>query len=45
VLESQRAYAAVAVPAKRFMLPPYTFAANYYWPTTAAKPEARKKQP
>jgi hypothetical protein len=20
------------VPAKRFMFPPYSFAANYYWP-------------
>jgi TRAP-type mannitol/chloroaromatic compound transport system substrate-binding protein len=32
VLESQRAYAAKVVPAKRFMFPPYSFAANYYWP-------------
>jgi TRAP-type mannitol/chloroaromatic compound transport system substrate-binding protein len=32
VLESQRAYAAKVVPAKRFMFPPYEFAANYYWP-------------
>ncbi|MCC7486150.1 MAG: TRAP transporter substrate-binding protein [Burkholderiales bacterium] len=32
VLESQRAYAARVVPAKRFMFPPYSFAANYYWP-------------
>jgi len=32
VMDSQRAYAGVAVPAKRFMLPPYSFAANYYWP-------------
>jgi hypothetical protein len=32
VLESQRQYAAVVVPAKRFMFPPYEFAANYYWP-------------
>ena len=32
VLESQRAYAAVVVPAKRFYFPPYSFAANYYWP-------------
>jgi TRAP-type mannitol/chloroaromatic compound transport system substrate-binding protein len=30
--DSQRAYAALVVPAKRFMLPPYSFAANYYWP-------------
>ncbi len=33
VLESQRAYASVVVPAKRFYYPPYSFAANYYWPT------------
>ena len=32
VSESQRAYAAKVVPAKRFMFPPYSFAANYYWP-------------
>jgi TRAP-type mannitol/chloroaromatic compound transport system substrate-binding protein len=32
VLDSQRAYAAKVVPAKRFMFPPYSFAANYYWP-------------
>ena len=36
VLESQRAWAAKVVPAKRFMLPPYSFAANYYFPE--AKP-------
>ena len=38
VLESQKAYAAVVVPAKRFLFPPYSFAANYYWPE--AKPPA-----
>jgi TRAP-type mannitol/chloroaromatic compound transport system substrate-binding protein len=32
VYESQRAYAAKVVPAKRAMFPPYSFAANYYWP-------------
>jgi TRAP-type mannitol/chloroaromatic compound transport system substrate-binding protein len=32
VLESQRAYASKVVPAKRFMFPAYSFAANYYWP-------------
>lgn len=32
VLDSQRAYASLVVPAKRFMFPPYSFAANYYWP-------------
>ena len=40
VLESQREWAAKVVPAKRFMFPPYSFAANYYWPE-----EARKKAP
>src|SRR5262245_18073388 len=32
VYEAQRAYAAKVVPAKRFMFPPYSFAANYYFP-------------
>ena len=32
VLDSQREYASRVVPAKRFMNPPYSFAANYYWP-------------
>jgi TRAP-type mannitol/chloroaromatic compound transport system substrate-binding protein len=32
VLDSQREYASKVVPAKRFMNPPYSFAANYYWP-------------
>jgi TRAP-type mannitol/chloroaromatic compound transport system substrate-binding protein len=32
VLDSQRAYAAKVVPAKRFLFPPYSFAANYYFP-------------
>ncbi|MBI2204808.1 MAG: hypothetical protein HYU41_13240 [Candidatus Rokubacteria bacterium] len=27
-----RQYAQKVVPAKRFMFPPYSFAANYYWP-------------
>jgi len=48
VHESQRAYASLVVPAKRFMFPPYSFAANYYFPEAgakpgAAKPEAKKK--
>jgi TRAP-type mannitol/chloroaromatic compound transport system substrate-binding protein len=50
VLDSQRAYASVVVPAKRFYFPPYSFAANYYWPEGGAKavapadkPEAKKK--
>jgi TRAP-type mannitol/chloroaromatic compound transport system substrate-binding protein len=33
VLESQRSYAALVVPAKRFSFPPYSFTANHYWPT------------
>ena len=46
VLESQRAYAAKVVPAKRFMFPPYSFAANYYFPESAGKTPAKgeKKQ-
>jgi TRAP-type mannitol/chloroaromatic compound transport system substrate-binding protein len=38
VLDSQREYASKVVPAKRFMFPPYSFAANYYWPEKAAAP-------
>ena len=38
VYDSQRAWASVVVPAKRFLSPPYSFAANHYWPTEAAKP-------
>ena len=40
VHESQRAYASLVVPAKRFMFPPYSFAANYYFPE---KPAAAAK--
>jgi TRAP-type mannitol/chloroaromatic compound transport system substrate-binding protein len=36
VHESQRAYASLVVPAKRFYFPPYSFAANYYFPETPA---------
>jgi TRAP-type mannitol/chloroaromatic compound transport system substrate-binding protein len=36
VLESQRQYAALVVPAKRLLFPPYEFAANYYWPVKSA---------
>ena len=49
VIDSQRAYASKVIPAKRFMFPPYTFAANHYWPeakpaaTAAAKGEGKKK--
>jgi TRAP-type mannitol/chloroaromatic compound transport system substrate-binding protein len=42
VLDSQRDYAAKVVPAKRFMFPPYSFAANYYFPEKpAAKAPAK----
>jgi TRAP-type mannitol/chloroaromatic compound transport system substrate-binding protein len=37
VYDSQRAWASVVVPAKRFLSPPYSFAANHYWPTEGAK--------
>ena len=48
VLDSQREYASKVVPAKRFMFPPYSFAANYYWPEDrasggAGKGEGKKK--
>jgi TRAP-type mannitol/chloroaromatic compound transport system substrate-binding protein len=36
VYDSQREYASKVVPAKRFMFPPYSFAANYYFPEKAA---------
>ena len=32
VHESQKAYASMVVPAKRFYFPPYNFTADYYWP-------------
>jgi TRAP-type mannitol/chloroaromatic compound transport system substrate-binding protein len=44
VLESQRVYAAKVVPAKRFMFPPYSFAANYYFPEEK-KAAGKKAQP
>jgi TRAP-type mannitol/chloroaromatic compound transport system substrate-binding protein len=40
VLDSQREYASKVVPAKRFYAPPYSFAANYYWPEQR-KPAAK----
>jgi TRAP-type mannitol/chloroaromatic compound transport system substrate-binding protein len=45
VLDSQRAYASKVVPAKRFLFPPYSFAANYYWPEqkSGAKGDGKKK--
>ena len=44
VYESQRAYAAQVVPAKRYMFPPYSFAANYYWPQEGGAPGAAAKK-
>ena len=41
VLDSQRAYASKVVPAKRFMFPPYSFAANYYFPEDVRKGAAK----
>src|ERR687883_1378408 len=38
VYEAQREYAAKVVPAKRYMFPPYSFAANYYWPQEGSAP-------
>ena len=43
VYESQREYAAKVVPAKRYMFPPYSFAANYYWPQDEKPGAAAKK--
>ena len=43
VYESQRAYAEKVVPAKRYMFPPYSFAANYYWPEKKAAPAKKAK--
>ncbi|MBW8857296.1 MAG: hypothetical protein JF604_23895 [Bradyrhizobium sp.] len=43
VYESQREYAAKVVPAKRYMHPPYSFAANYYWPTEGGSGVGEKK--
>ena len=43
VLDSQREYASKVVPAKRFMFPPYSFAANYYFPEKAPAESAKAK--
>jgi len=40
VHESQKAYAAIVVPAKRFYFPPYNFIADQYW-DAAGKPVKR----
>jgi len=42
VLDSQREFASKVVPAKRFMFPPYSFLANYYWPEDVRKGAAKK---
>ncbi|MGQ0543790.1 MAG: TRAP transporter substrate-binding protein [Betaproteobacteria bacterium] len=42
VLDSQRAYASIVVPAKRFMFPPYSFIANYYFPEKGGKSAAKR---
>jgi TRAP-type mannitol/chloroaromatic compound transport system substrate-binding protein len=42
VYESQRAYAAKVVPAKRYLFPPYSFAANYYWPQDSGRAAGRR---
>jgi TRAP-type mannitol/chloroaromatic compound transport system substrate-binding protein len=44
VLDSQRAWASKVVPAKRFMFPPYSFGANYYWPEEVRKAPAKGKK-
>ena len=38
VVDSQRAYASKVVPAKRYMFPPYSFAANHYWGSEQGAP-------
>jgi TRAP-type mannitol/chloroaromatic compound transport system substrate-binding protein len=43
VHDSQKAYASLVVPAKRFMFPPYSFAADYYFPVKPAAKKAAKK--
>jgi len=40
VLESQRDYASVVVPYKRFYFPPYSYMANYYFPEKANQTSA-----
>ena len=42
VLDSQRQYASLVVPAKRFMFPPYSFTANYYFPEKKAPAKGAK---
>ncbi|MBL8376331.1 MAG: TRAP transporter substrate-binding protein [Burkholderiales bacterium] len=42
IYDSQREYASKVVPAKRYMFPPYSFAANYYWGNEAGAPAGKK---
>jgi hypothetical protein len=35
---------AVALPAKRFMYPPYSYVANYYWKEDTARGGVAKKK-
>jgi TRAP-type mannitol/chloroaromatic compound transport system substrate-binding protein len=42
VHDSQRKYAEIVVPAKRYMFPPYSFVANYYFPEKGAAAAAAK---
>jgi len=44
VRDSQREYASKVVPAKRFRYPPYSFAANYYWPEKKPAAKAASKK-
>jgi TRAP-type mannitol/chloroaromatic compound transport system substrate-binding protein len=44
VLDSQREYASKVVPAKRFLYPPYSFAANHYWPEKKPAAKAASKK-
>jgi TRAP-type mannitol/chloroaromatic compound transport system substrate-binding protein len=45
VWESQKAYASVVVPAKRFYFPPYSEYADHYWPGSGGEAgEARKEK-
>jgi hypothetical protein len=38
------AYASLVVPAKRFMFPPYSFAANYYFPEAGSSQHPDRSQ-
>jgi len=44
VYDSQREWASRVVPAKRYIAPPYSFAANHYWPQEEAK-KAKPAEP